>query len=579
MKAIKIFLVFAVFGLVIACSEDFLELNPQGSLDGSALASPAGIEASLVSAYSMLDGWNGQWGNFGPWGRDAGHWIWSGVASDDAHKGSDASDIADITQIELYQWIPSNGLLDDYFQSRFEGVARVNATLALNNSSESIPAARQAEITAEGAFLRAHYHFELWKVFKNIPYYTEADEDFRKANDADILPNIIGDFETAVNGLPDNQAEVGRATKSAAQALLGKAQMHAGNYSAAKSALDAVVNSGRYALTDCFHDNFNAATDNNSESIFAVQFSVNDGDPGAANGNYGTRLGYPHSGSPFGCCGFNQPTQDLVDAFKTDASGLPLLDSEGILPENPSAASYSVDPRLDWTVGRDDVPYYDHGAHAPGWIRDRNFGGPYSPKKTQYHSDQLDQFSSASSAGAWGPQVSAINYAIIRYADVLLLLAEAEVELGNLERARELVNMVRTRAGGCAQGPGTSGADIQVSPDDAAISWANYNVGTYDGSWTDAGAARDAVRLERRIELAMEGHRMYDLRRWGILGSTMSDYFAKNNARSDDDLSKRRYLSEAFNVEGKHMAFPIPGVQVDLSEVDGTPMLKQNDGF
>ena len=572
MKFLKIFLFVGVIALVFSCSEDFLELNPQGSLDGAALQSPAGIEASLISAYSMLDGWNGQWGNFGPWGKDAGHWIWSGVGSDDAHKGSDASDIADITQIELYQWLPSNGLLEDLFVSRFEGVARVNATINLNNSSEEIDAARKAEIDAEAKFLRAHFHFDMYKAFKNVPYYTEADEDFRKSNDQDILPMIISDLEDAVSGLPASQSEVGRATRGAAQAYLGRVRLFAGDFAGAKSALDQVVGSGQYSLVDCFNDNFNAATDNNSESIFAIQFSVNDGDPGANNGNYGTRLGFPHSGSPFGCCGFNQPSQDLVNAYKTDANGLPLIDGADI------TAADNVDPRLDWTAGRDDVPYYDHGLHAPNWIRDRNFGGPYSPKKTQYRADQ-NQFNSSSSPGAWGPQVSAINYTILRYADVLLMLAEAEVETGNLERARELVNMVRARAGNCAQGPGTSGADVVVSIDDPGITWANYVVGTYDAAWTDANAARDAVRLERRIELAMEGHRMYDLRRWGILAQTMNAYFAANNARSNDDPSKRRYLSEAFNVEAKHQAYPLPGVQVDLSEVDGSPMLKQNDGF
>lgn len=572
MKILKVFLLVSIISLVVSCSKDFLDLNPQGSLDGAALASPAGIEASLISAYSMLDGWNGNWGNFGPWGKDAGHWIWSGVASDEAHKGSDASDIADIAQIELYQWLPSNGLLDDLFQERYEGIARVNATIALNNSSEDISPARKTEIDAEAKFLRAHYHFDIYRAFKNIPYYTEDDVDFRKANNEDILPKVIADLQIAVNGLPVNQSEVGRATKGAAQAYLGKVYMFAGQYNEAKAQLSAVVSSGKYALNDCFHDNFNAAKDNSAESIFAVQFSVNDGDPNANNANYGTRLGYPHSGSPFGCCGFNQPSQDLVNSFKTDANGLPLIGGADV-----SAGSF-VDPRLDWTVGRDDVPYYDHGLHNPTWIRDRNYGGPYSPKKTQYHADQ-ENFSSAASAGAWGPQASAINYNIIRYADVLLLLAEAEVETGNLEAARALVNQVRSRAGGCAQGPGGSSAEIQVPINDPSITWANYKVGTYTSPWTDATAARNAVRLERKIELAMEGHRMYDLRRWGILAQTMNAYFAANNARPDSDPSKRRYLANAFTVEAKHQAYPLPLQQVDLSVVDGEPRLKQNTGF
>ncbi len=566
MKVFKFFLLAAVLALGVSCQDEWLDLNPQGALDGSALSSPQGIEASLISAYSMLDGWNGQWGNFGPWARDAGHWIFSNVASDDAHKGSEASDIADILQLEHYQWLPSNGLLDDYFQSRYEGVARVNATAGLNEGSEEISADRKAQIQAECDFLRAHFHFDMYKVFKNVPYYRETDTDFRKANDQDIMPEIIADMTNATNNLPSSQSQVGRPTSNAAKAYLGKILLYDGQYAEAKTQFDAVVNSGAYALVDCFHDNFNAATENNSESIFAIQFSVNDGDPGANNGNYGTRLGYPHSGSPFGCCGFNQPTQSLVNAYKTDANGLPNTDNVDV------TAADNVDPRLDWTVGRDDVPYYDHGVHAASWIRDPNHGGPFSPKKTQYHAEHIGSFDSGTSPGAWGPQVSAINYNILRYADILLMLAECEVELGNLERARELVNMVRMRAGNCAQGPGTSGADISVSLSDGGITWANYNVGTYDDAWSDAGAARDAVRLERRLEMAMEGHRMYDLRRWGTLVTTMNAYI-------ESEKSKRIHLQDAFTVEDKHNLFPLPSVQIELSETDGTPALTQNPGF
>jgi tetratricopeptide (TPR) repeat protein len=573
MKALKVIIFSLIIMGAYSCGDNFLEVNPQGALDGSALQSPAGIEASLISAYSMLDGWNGQWGNNGPWAKDAGHWIWSNVASDDAHKGSEASDIPQILEIEKFQWLPSNNLLEDLFLPRYEGIARVNATISLNASSTEIDAGRKAEIEAEARFLRAHYHFDIWRAFKNIPYYTEADEDYRKPNTEDIIPNIVADLEAAIAVLPTDQAEVGRVTKGAAQAYLGKVYMHNGQYAEAKAQFDAVVASNKYSLAPCFHDNFNADKDNGSESVFAVQFSVNDGDPGANNGNYGTRLGFPHSGSPFGCCGFNQPTPDLVNAFKTDGSGLPVRDGADIDFTNDN-----IDPRLDWTVGRDGVPFYNHGNHERSWIRDPSHGGIYSPKKTQFHADQ-DQYNSGASAGAWGPQVSAINYNIIRYADVLLMLAEAEVELGNLEAARALVNQVRNRANGCAQGPGTSASDIEVATNDAGITWANYNVGEYTSAWSDAGAARDAVRLERRLELAMEGHRFYDLRRWGILESTMNAYIAANNSRTDGDELKRQHLVDANNVEAKHYAFPLPQVQIDLSEVDGTPRLTQNPGF
>ena len=514
MKAFKILLVFASVALLAACSEEFLEVAPKGSLDAAALESPAGIEASLISAYSMIDGWNGTWGNLGPWGKDAGHWIWSNVAADDAHKGSDAGDIVDITQIELYQWLPSNGLIEDLFTERYEGIARANATAALNNASETIDPARQAEITGEVAFLRAHFHFDLWKNFRNVPYYTEEDFDFRKANNEDIIPRIVADFQTAINNLPTSFSEVGRANRTAAQAYLGKVFMHNGQFAEAREQLSAVVNSGQYALNPCFYDNFNA--------------------------------------------------------FRTDEAGLPIPVTQG----EDLAVGMTVDPRLDWTVGRDDVPYYDYGLHNPTWIRDRSFAGVYSTKKAQYQAAQTE-FNSANSPGAWGPQVSAINYNIIRYADVLLMLAEAEVELGNLEAARALVNQVRSRAGGCVQGA----SSITTSIDDPEITWATYSVGTYDDAWTNAGAAREAVRLERRLELAMEGHRMYDLRRYGTLQSTMNDYFARNNARADGDPLKRNYLSDAQNVDGRYMAYPKPSQQILLSSIEGTPMLQQNEGF
>ena len=142
------------------------------------------------------------------------------------------------------------------------------------------------------------------------------------------MGDIIADFQVAVNNLPSTFPEVGRANRGAAQAYLGKAYLHNQQFAEAREQLSAVVNSGQYALNPCFYDNFNAATDNSSESVFAVQFSTNDGDPNARNGNWLTRLGFPHGGSPFGCCGFNQPSADLANAFRTDEAGLPIPVSE-----------------------------------------------------------------------------------------------------------------------------------------------------------------------------------------------------------------------------------------------------------
>lgn len=296
--------------------------------------------------------------------------------------------------------------------------------------------------------------------------------------------------------------------------------------------------------------------------IFSIQASTNDGTGGGENGNFSDRLNYPHGG-PFGCCGFHQPSQNLVNAYKTGANGLPLADfnSTELDPANDN-----VDPRLDFTVGRDNVPYYDWGTHDPSWIRSRGYAGPFSPKKFIY-----DKNSGAGSAVGWSNfQLSSVNIPIIRYADVLLMLAECEVELNNLERARELVNMVRTRASNCAQGTGAAPVGI----DDAAINWAKYKVSTYDNAWTDQAAARAAVRTERRLELALEGHRFFDLRRWGFdyAKQVIGDYVAVEKTR-------RAYLAQTVDFQQKHMLFPIPAIQITLSQKDGVPQLKQNPGW
>ncbi|NND32597.1 MAG: RagB/SusD family nutrient uptake outer membrane protein, partial [Saprospiraceae bacterium] len=411
----------------------------------------------------------------------------------------------------------------------------------------------------------AHYHFDAYRFWKNIPYYTEDDDDFRKSNSADAYPLIVADLETAIAKLPETQTEVGRVTKWTAKAYLGRVKIHTGDFSGTKATLDDVVNNGPYALEVCFHDAFSVANENGPETILAYQASVNDGDGGGDNGNRNDRLNFPHSGSPFGCCGFHQPSQNLVNAFKVDDNGLPLVNTFNDANVTPDDF---VDPRLDWTVGRDDVPFLNHGIHNPGYIRAREWAGPYSPKKNIYHADAGE----SSSVGWNSAHLSALNLHLLRYSDVILMLAEAEVEVGSLERARELVNMVRTRAGVCAQGPGVDIPSIAVPIDDPSITWAKYKVSTYDQPWSDQAAARAAVRHERRVELGMEGHRFFDLRRWGIFKEVLNDYLAVEKTR-------RNYLTAANQVEDRHALYPIPTIQVQLSVVEGENRLMQNPGW
>jgi hypothetical protein len=550
--------------MLVACNEDFLNRPGQGNLDANVLANQDGVEANLIAAYSMLDGW----GNYGEWGAASSNWIFGSVTSDDAYKGSEPGDQQPVTDIELYQWSTAgaDNYLNSKWQVNYDGVNRANATISLMRTVEGISDADQKRIEGEALFLRAHYHFEIWKMWKNIPYYTEADEDFRKSNvGTDALPLIIADLDAAINLLPEEQAQVGRATRWTAKAIKGRVQMYQGDYAGALNTLRDVVDNGPYMLEENFHDVFDVGHSNGPETVLAYQASVNDGNPNGENGNRNDRLNFPHSGAPVGqCCGFHQPTQNLVNVFKVDANGLPFLD--GSWNDADLTASDPVDPRLDWTAGRDDVPFLDWGLHAPGWIRDRNWAGPYSPKK-----NQVTQASGAWSAVGWQTmQLTSLNVHLLRYADVMLLLAEAEIQSGSIDNAIELINQIRERAAQGAQGP--DGGPVVVPIDDAGITWATYNVKPYPTGGWDKAKALEALKMERRLEMAMEGHRFFDLVRWGDFKEVLNDYIATESP-------KRPYLGAAFTVDDRHSAFPFPSVQMELSKVEGESMLVQNPGW
>jgi hypothetical protein len=342
--------------------------------------------------------------------------------------------------------------------------------------------------------------------------------------------------------------------------MLAQAYLFQGNYAAAKPILEAIVSSGQYRLVDSYHDNYRARTNNNAESILEVQHSVNDGAGTGRNGNRGHTLNFPYGGGAVTtCCGFFQPTQNLVNAHKTDANGLPLLDTfnDSDVPSNATAYQGSVDARLDWSVGRDGVPYLDWGIHNPGYIRDPAYAGPYSPKKmSPYRSDV------GSLTWSGNPRMNANNYRLIRYAHVLLWLAECEVEIGDMERARALVNQIRKRAA-------NPDGFVKLANGQPA---ANYVVGQYTAPWTDKDLARKAVRFESRLEFAMEGHRFFDLRRWGILASTINSYLAVEE-------TKRTYLRGARFQPNKHEYFPIPQQEILNSQINGQPTLKQIQGY
>jgi hypothetical protein len=576
-------LLILMAGAAYAC-KDFLEGPPQGTLDESTLANAGGVEGSLIAAYRVLDG--------GPaYGMSAAasNWAWGDVAADDAHKGSEVGDGPQWTDIETYSWSTGgvDGALNDKWRCSYDGVSRANATISLLNAvveadPNEVSPEDQNGIKGEALFLRAHYHFEAWRLWENIPYYTEADTSFRKPNQGvDVIGSILGDLDEAIGLLtatPRN-GEVGRATSWTARAYKGMVQMYNDDYAGAIATLEPVYTSGPFALEPSFDRVWTGFVEysNGPETILAYQASSNDGNPNGDNANSGERLNFPHSGSPFGCCGFHQPTQNLVNFFQVDAQGLPLaltdpnwnarddnLDATASAP----GSGITLDPRLDWSVGRDGVPYKDWGNHEAGWIRAPAFSGPYSPKKSAYE----DESGAMSNVGWVNTQLSSMNIHIYRYADMLLLLAEAYVEAGRLEDARTIVNLIRARAAVAAQGPGTDRSTIAVPIDDPSITWADYQVGQYPGAWTDANYARTAVRYERRLELAMEGQRFFDLKRWGIAEQVLNDYV-------EVEKTRRTMLGVASTFTSRYYLFPIPSLQIELSKMEGEETIVQNPGW
>ena len=577
--------------LVITACEKFLDKPPLGTLSPEVMATEKGVQGLLIGAYSMVDGEGAAGDGFA---SGASNWILGGVTSDDAYKGSDPTDVAEAAPME--EWVSltsTNSAILQKWIACYAGIQRSNDVLITMALAKDISAVKVTQITAQVRFLRAFYHFELKKVFGKIVY---ADETVNKdntnvTNTADVWPKIEADLQFAVANLPDSWGnDKGRANVWAAKAMLAKVYMYQNKLAAAAPILTDVIANGKtaggekYGLNTNFFSNFNPAQKNSKESVFAAQTSVKDnssvdwgGDP---NGNYGDILNFPYTGGPGACCGFYNPSQDLANAFKTDAvTGLPLPTTyhQGLAVSSETATTYvgTVDPRIDFTMGRPGIPYLDWGLH-PGlaWIRNPVNDGNKSPIKNVYAASQKDAFTDVGSA-YWGPtELVANNVNIIRFADVLLWAAECAADANDLTKARDLVNQVRARAGNTTgwvyknsdYNAPTASYATQTTPAD------NYKVGLYTVAFADKAAAVQAVRFERRLELAMEGQRFFDLVRWGIAATTVNTFIAREKAARPLKLN-------ANFVAGKNEYMPIPQSEIDNMNSDGTIRLVQNPGY
>jgi hypothetical protein len=595
MKKLATFCLLIILGTNNACNNDFLEIDAIGTTSETTFATQAGVNGLLMGAYSLLDGWGVPGSTYYFVGVE--NWIFGGVVSDDAHTGTEAGALPPMTSVESYNYDASMLPFAQKWQVLYAGVQRANDVLRIlaKVTDGSISAEEEKQIRAEATFLRGIYHLEAAKLWENIPFVDEtvsyANGNVKVPNNVSVWPKIEADFAFAAANLTPTKSEVGRGNSWAAKAFLAKTYMFQDKYTEAKPLLEELITSGvtssgaKYALVN-FADNFNPIKKNGPESVFAVQMSVNDASI-YEHGNMGASLNFP-MGGPATCCGAYQPSFSLVNSFKTDAAtGLPLLDTfnstdvthdlgiESTAPFTPYAGT--LDARLDYTVGRRGIPYLDWGLH-PGksWIRQQAVAGPYSPIKAIYY--KADKATTSYGNGRY----TSNNYTMIRFADILLWAAEVEVEIGSLTEAQKYVNMVRARA---ANTNGWAKKYIDNADPSKGYSTepaANYKVGLYTTEFTAKGKdfAREAVRFERKIEFAMEGHRFFDLRRWdngtGYMANVLNAYIQHETTIAGYNFV---YMNGAKFTKGKNEIYPIPQAQIDLSVVDGKSVLTQNPNY
>ena len=532
--------------VMCSCADSFLSEEPSEMCIRDRVESEENIEGIVIGAYAVLDGY---------YASDAinsgcSNWQFGDVVSDDAYKGGGGT--GDQNQIHLMEIFNANPTGIDFearWAALYEGVKRCNQAIRLLSNST---VKNKEQRLAEMRFLRGHYYFNLKVIYNLIPwidetvvdpneYHTKSNMEFTSDQ---LWEKILGEFSAAYQVLPESQSDYGRPTKMAAKAYMAKVYLYQSKWKECLSACDEVIQSGKYTLYPDFREVFLPENDNNSEIIFAVQLSINDGASSNQNGSYGDRLLPP--GGPYPTYGFLRPTQNLVNAYKTNENGLPYNDGKDV------AESDYVDVRLDHTLARPNIPFMD--VQVYDWTpREASVYGPYSPKK------RLVSLNSTHYSPIW-PYVNALNFYVIRYADLLLWRAEAAIETGDLETGRKYINKIRERA------KNTQHVKLW---DDQSQDAANYKVEIYTEPFKSKNEAVQALRMERRLEMAHEGIRFFDLVRWGIADEVLNVYFEK-------EKTFRSHLQNARFVKGKHEYFPIPQSVIDIC---GAEVMKQNPGY
>ncbi|WP_428331066.1 RagB/SusD family nutrient uptake outer membrane protein [Mucilaginibacter sp.] len=573
MKNLKYIAVLILCVFAASCKK-YLDTTPQGVISTSDLNTPANTDAMVIAAYSSL-------GNDHYTYPYSSMWAYGSIRSGDAYKGGGGpGDVAEFNQYETFSLNRvDNGNSDATWYNLYVGVGRANTALGLINQLTVAQYPNKVEREAEARFLRAHFYFLLKILFKQMPW---IDETVAKAKyntisnvaltSDQLWTNIANDFRFAAANLPVNQTDAGRATKGSAQAYLAKTLLYQAytqddknnvtGVDKTKIALvntycDSVINSGKYSLNADYADNFLPQYGNSKESVFSIEYSINDGTP-TGRVDFGHCLNYPMD-VEYGCCGFHSPSDNMVNAFKTDASGLPEFTTFNNTDVVPSGdyTSGTFDPRLDHTVAIPGHPYkYQTGlVYNASWARaPQSYGNLLSMKEVVAYTDptfkRFPPFMSSSK-----------DWEVIRYSDVLLMKAEALIQMGQETQALPLINMVRQRA--------INSTALLVQANGATTS--NYHMDVYkpgiNCTWTNAYAMQ-ALMFERRLEFAMEGYRFFDLVRWGIAADYLNSYFAVEKGRTS-------HLTDANFTKNRDEYLPIPLNQINFSK----GLYKQNTGW
>jgi tetratricopeptide (TPR) repeat protein len=551
----------------VSCSDFLNEQVPQATLTQDEVKNPKYVDNVIISAYAGLLSIEDMNASFSLWNYD--------TRSDDAFVGGAAySDGAVFHEMEKGVGIMTTDWPYASIWTRFyKYLSRVSLSLdMLSEADQNNDVIKQR--TAEMKFLRAYGHFQLKRLFKFIPFVNKLNmtaEDYENLSNREYTNDegwqqIINDLEDAYAVLPATQAEKGRPTKAACAAFLAKVYLYKAYHqddetthavtSINEKELQKVVDYTEpsifvgYDMEGDMHNNFRPEEEyeNGKESLWAIQYSKNDGTT-YGNLNFSNRLIVPCvQGVLDAGCDFYKPSHNLVDAYRTDADGMPLLDN--FYEEDYEVGSpQTVDPRLFVTVGLPGTPYMFNEKYmmseSKNWGRANGTYGYFVSLKQNVDPALLDKYL----FNADNQIASSMNRIVFRYADVLLMRAEALAQLGNTPEAIKLVNRVRQRA-----------LDMKTSSIVAKYA-AKYNVhyavGMYEGSYSKDEAMK-IIKMERRLELAMESERFFDLVRWGDAEQVINKFY-------NEESKRLNFLTGAYFTKNKNEYLPIPDEQIAAS--------------